>query len=258
MDTHEQPHKEPQRQPTHVLDTNVYRELITTADLWREIHRGPRLEEELIQRLFRAQSSYALLQWLHENEVATVGSGLELIAQLGKDPYCGPDLEGRTTLIETLGTSEISLFIHHLEKCCFRGWYFGQSSHPPGLEGTDVDRWLVELARNERLPLISNEGWRGNGEMNEKKEVRRLAKAAGVSVYTTKEFLIPKGVDIRQYAQRRVERTIRCCHHRRVPVDGNRMIDWRNIAEFKCPCSNRQRYGVYCHPERLPKLPKKR
>lgn len=51
----------------------------------------------------------------------------------------------------------------------------------------DADRFLIDLAKRESLPLITNEGYTAAG-LAEKK-MRKKAKADGVAVFTPREYL---------------------------------------------------------------------
>ncbi|HEY5243595.1 MAG TPA: hypothetical protein VIJ22_19075 [Polyangiaceae bacterium] len=61
----------------------------------------------------------------------------------------------------------------------------------PGSEAKNAaDRTYIAFAKERGLPLITNEGYGGNGFVDEK--MRKLAKDEGVSVYAPREFYTGK------------------------------------------------------------------
>jgi len=236
--------------PALVLDTNVAIELTSRGDLWRAVDvSGGRFTEDVRERIFRAQCALALRFWLHREKAATITCAREQIGISTSAPYFSPNDDGRSTL-QRLGGAEIALFVQELEGF-LPGWQFGDDgTAPQGVSGGALDSWYVDRACVYKVPLLSNEGWMAGGGINEQAGIRKKAHAAKAFIFTTKEFLLGCGVPIRDYADRCVTQMLRHLVKRKRPAPPARVYDLRQIARFRCPCSQPQRYGIYCCPER--------
>lgn len=234
--------------PSLILDTNVALELVSRGDLWRAFDLSKAgFTEDVRERIFRAQCSFALGLWLHTEKVTTISCARELLQVATSGDYFSPDEDGRP-LLKRLGGSEIALFANYLVDC-FKGWDFADdNTAPPDAVGNALDDWYVERASFYKVPLLSNEGWVVGGQVDERKGIRKKGRAAGVSVLTTKSFLLGRGVPIREYADRCVTRILRCLANRGIPAPPVRVYEMRSIAQFRCPCSRPRPYGVYCCP----------
>jgi hypothetical protein len=236
--------------PALILDTNVAIELTSRGDLWRAVDlSGGRFTEDVCERIFRAQCALALRLWLHRERVWTITCAREQIEISTSATYFAPNDDGRSTL-QRLGGAEIALFVQNLDGF-LPGWKFGDDgTAPKEIRGNALDSWYVDRAVAYGVPLLSNEGWIAGGKIEEKKSIRKKARAANVAISTTKEFLIERGVPIRDYADRCVTQMLRWLVKGGRPAPPARVYDLRQIARFRCPCSRPQRYGIYCCPER--------
>lgn len=235
--------------PDLMLDTNVALEALSGGDLWAVLDKDQDLTDQVQQRLFRLQCVFALQFHLHRARAWTTTAFSEVIATALKSERFAPDVEGKPT-IQKLGAAEISLYVHKLGDA-LPGWRFASDdSAPKDRTGGDLDDWYVARAREHGVPLISNEGWTTAGLVESKSRgIRRKAAAQGVAVFTTKEFLLWRGVPIRHHANLYVSHILRVLARKRVFLSDARVYDLRKIASFRCACSKPRRYGVFCCPE---------
>lgn len=234
--------------PSLILDTNVAIELMSRGDLWRSFDASKvTFTDDVRERIFRAQCALALGFLLQREKVTTISCARELIEVSTLADYFSPDDDGRPVL-QRLGGAEIALFVHYLDGC-FAGWEFADdNTAPAGATGGALDAWYVDRARFYSVPLLSNEGWVTGGMVDERAGIRRKAHAANVSVFTTKQFLLSRGIPIREYADRCVSRILRHLANQGKPAPALRAFEMRFVAQFRCPCSRPHRYGVYCCP----------
>jgi hypothetical protein len=243
--------------PSLLLDTNVAIELMSRGDLWRAFDlSAPGFTEHVRERVFRAQRALALLFWLHREKATTISCTREVKLVSTSGDYFSPREDGRPVL-KRFGAAEISLFVHYLD-ACFKGWKFADdNTAPEGAVGSALDSWYVDRARSYNVPLLSNEGWKIGGTVDEQAGIRKKAHAAHVPVFTTKQFLLARGVPVREYADRCVTRILQCLANQGKPAPSVRVYEMRFIAQFRCPCSRASHYGVYCcpHLQFRPKVP---
>jgi hypothetical protein len=237
--------------PALVLDTNVAIEMLSRGDLWAALAADQALTPRVQQKSFRAQCALALRFWLHRERTATLTCSRELLQVSLKTENLSPEQEGKAPS-QWMGGAEIALSVNYLEEI-FPGWSFGDDNTcPADIKGNEIDSWYVDKAKEHGIPLISNEGWLESGATDNAAKIRAKARIAGVTVYTSKEFLVSRGVQIRRSANLCVTRMVHGLgEDRKLPAA--RIYDLRRVAFFKCPCAGPQSYGVYCCPERLPR-----
>lgn len=175
------------------LDTNVVFEQMTIADLDRAAERFGD-SPEFRHRLYRARDSIILAWYFHRRQWTTGSAFTEVTGQIFKQvPNDDPTVAMAFTTV--VGHFVLPHVVPGWKACGFEGV-------PPNLKGRDIDDFLLAAAKEERIPLITNEGNGLNGvSSDDPKKLRRKAIEAGVQVFTPAQFLRTSGVDYRRSSQ---------------------------------------------------------
>lgn len=163
-----------------ILDTNVFVQLYSIHDLSEAGSKGNLQDPEFLSRRRRMREALLFACLCHRDGLAT-GSVLNepLRILLSRVP---PE-------VDTLETYYTTAFIHFVQERVLSAWQVGwlNDYDDTSLVGTRVDDLLLEAARKEGLPLVTDEGNTKDGIRPE--GLRKKAIAAGVDVYTPGEFL---------------------------------------------------------------------
>jgi hypothetical protein len=207
-----------------VVDTNVVMDMRSCADLVQEYERGAsdlaaaRTPEAIFRRA-RVRESMILAWYLHKVGAVTFSLPDESVRILTRmaDPSAARDF----------GTHFTTWFIWFVKDYVLDRWYEGfVPGIDTGLKGSDCDDLLVELCCASHVPLITNEGYTLAGvSASNPKGLRAKALAAGVSVYTPRQFWsgrIGPGSACRQFLKRFDKQARRFLHgfQRGTPVVG--------------------------------------
>lgn len=175
-----------------VFDTNVVLELYSLHDLTRLYNQkhavhGETTEDlpEVMHRRERAADTLALAIALHETQAQSFHLVSEALALLEKRvPHDSSTFERAYT----------GLFIHYIKDYCLADWgHISWEELGVGVTGDDCDELLLDVARANTLPLITNEGNKVGG-IDESHGLRGRARALGVRVYTPGEYVATLGV----------------------------------------------------------------
>jgi hypothetical protein len=173
-----------------VLDTNVLLEQLSIADLDRAAERASdEGESEFWHRRQRARFS-VLLAWHFHTRRYVTASLLEEVKRILLRVVPPENVTSPITACTTL-------VVHFLRPYVLHDWILGAFIDPPeGLTSTAADEYLLSRAKEERAPLITNEGNRQNGYVtDDPKQLPWKARRAGVELFTPEAFLIRKRVD---------------------------------------------------------------
>lgn len=175
-----------------VLDTNVALE-IGSAELWThgDAHANAeaiRKSPDFRSRQLRARYSLGLAWVCASESLATLSLKDELLTLLKRNapPGSGRPAAALTTVISHLVLEGLL--------GGWRGVLWKDDEFEPS--GTDADNFLVRVAQHYRVPLITNEGLTLAGVDNHPRKLRGRCIAAHVAVYSPKEYLDKKGVDV--------------------------------------------------------------
>jgi hypothetical protein len=166
--------------PIAVLDTNVMLDVYSCHDLANEYRKGGDVAgPEATYRRARARESLMLAIYLHSIRATTYGLHHEVPRMLTEmvDPAAHGAWENHFT----------TLFVHFVKDEVLFGW---RDEFVPdndlGVEGEAADERLLTYARDNKISLITNEGFKVRGVKD--KKLRARAKAQGVEVFTPREF----------------------------------------------------------------------
>jgi hypothetical protein len=179
-----------------LLDTNVMLEIYSVGDL---LSIGDKLRTpeaalrspEYGYRLLRARHSTLLAWWLakHRRIVGLLGN--EVVDQLTRiAPKPGDGQDGTSYIFTTA-------IIHVVMPLVLRGWRAGpltEVNHEA--KGTKADTEILKQAASDNTPLITHEGLTQAGINDDRAKLRARAVAAGVKVFTAKEYLDSEHVDL--------------------------------------------------------------
>jgi hypothetical protein len=179
---------QPVAQPVSaVLDTNVLLDIYSAHDLLEKVNCERPEEKIVAYRKARAKNSLLLAIQFHQTRATTYNLHAEVVSQIQKfaPPDPGPE-KASYTLFTTM-------FFHFVKDYLLGGWDSKWQSEPDSASGTAADDALLEYAKANDLPLITNEGYSQNGI--EEIKLRKKCVAAGVSVFTPSEYLQGKLLD---------------------------------------------------------------
>lgn len=190
--------------PDLVLDTNVALEQVDVQDLVHAIVRAGDLNSPRVRARRRRARHSILLGWhCHTAKLSTAIMWHEVAAKMLQTPRVDVNASGD---LPTVITSLIVHFVLEKVLCDWRRGVLGDIGSP---SGTAADDALLQWAKDARIPLITNEGDRGDGtfatERAGKLNLRGKAVREGVTVYSPEEFLAARSVDISGEARRFLE-----------------------------------------------------
>jgi hypothetical protein len=187
-----------------LVDTNVMMEVYTVVDLLKlgdELGspEAARRSSKYMWRQERSKHSTILAFHLAQQRRVVGILGNEVVAQLEK-------LAGKPAPGED-GTSYIlaAALVRVVRECVLipNGWREGgliEVDHSK--VGTPADGELLRVAIADKLPLITWEGFTETGFSDNPRSLRNRAKAAGVEVYTPREFLDANNVNVAEECRR--------------------------------------------------------
>lgn len=175
-----------------VLDTNVLLELYSIHDLSKlyaeEFEKHGETAGELARVLYRRKrAAYALglAIALHERSLATFQLGGESLRILQERVPPGED---------SLELAYVELFLYYVKDYCLADWSaVTDEKIDEGAKGNACDDNLLNIARVNRVALITNEGSSQHG-IDDTHGIRGRARSAGVPVFTPAEYLGTLGV----------------------------------------------------------------
>jgi hypothetical protein len=175
-----------------VLDTNVLLELYSIHDLTKlyaaEFEKHGETAEEralVLYRRQRAAYTLGLAIALHERSFTTFQLGGESLRILSD--RVPPDED-------SLEAIYVQLFLYYVKDYCLANWNpVTDEKIDEGVKGNACDDILLNIARVNRLSLVTNEGSSERG-LDDTHGMRGLAKTAGVQVFTPFEYLGTLGV----------------------------------------------------------------
>jgi hypothetical protein len=180
-------------------------------------------QQSVVYRRARARES--LLLAMHFNNIAATTFSLhfevlDLLTRRAPPAAGGATMESDFT----------NTFLHFVKDYVLPNWNPTMPT-ASGTEGrNDADRALVEHARGRGVPLITNEGYSPTGIVDE--GMRQLAMAAGVRVFTPREFYqgrIDEGAEIDAFLRRFREQVPHYLEVRRREVgkdNFHRVLEW--------------------------------
>ncbi len=173
-----------------VLDTNVFLDIHSCHDLVgtlnaRHMEVGDTAVDERVvtYRLARARESVLLAIYLNKIGATTYSLHSEPVEILVRS---APPAPGGTTMESDFTT----VFIHFVKDFILPAWNSTMPTEPDSQAKNEADAALIRYAKENALPLITNEGYTQRGLVDEK--MRKLAKDAGVAVYAPREFYAGK------------------------------------------------------------------
>jgi hypothetical protein len=166
-----------------VVDTNVILDIYTCGDLYDEYMRaapGDLDNPATIYRRARARESLVLAIHLHETGASTLSLPNESLNHMVRvaDPKKLDDPKVHFTW----------LFVNFIKDRTLSNWnpvFFNPGDH--GLTGNRADDYIVQIAKDNTVPLISNEGFSPQG-VDDLHGIRGKARATGADVKTPREY----------------------------------------------------------------------
>jgi hypothetical protein len=193
------------------LDTNVVVEFDTLADLVnvgdkhangvddRTATAGGLASLEFGYRQYRLKHSTLLMWWFAKNKIVASTLGNEVI-----DKVTGADGRPGLAVPPKYGQHALAKAIYHIVRpFVWQGWHVAASvtaNHE--LTGEAADDELLRLASEDKVPIITWEGFTLNGIKANPKKLRDKCIARGVPVYTPVEYLEQQRVNIADQTQR--------------------------------------------------------
>lgn len=174
-----------------VLDTNVLLDIYSGHDLlaaYDNLGAEQPNAPELVFRRVRARDGVLLASYLHKQRITTCSLDNEFQSRLRKlaPPTETADFECHFT----------TFFVWFVKDHILPDWNAAfVERNDAGLKGTSCDTVLLDVACENGLPLITNEGFGVDGVNDatlKAKSLRARANAAGVEVYTPREFFSGK------------------------------------------------------------------
>ncbi len=160
-----------------VLDTNVIIE-VTTGELWNQLDRSPELSLQLDprfrSRVLRTRCSAVLARWLAKTSTCVFALGDEFVRKLREIAPAGePTAASVISKLKTYLCTDVLFGCDH--------WKAYSFDHLE-VSGNRADDFLLAVAREFGVPLITNEGVseRGIGVRRKKSGLREKCARAGV------------------------------------------------------------------------------
>lgn len=184
-----------------LIDTNVVLEIVVVADLFAEGQRAGTptaalQSKDYRYRQLRARHSTLLAWHLAKERIVTGSLGDEMLRVIDRQiPTMSDDAHALSAGI-----------VNVIRPLVLRGWGFGSLTEVAGTaKGTVADTELLRLAARDGVPIVTNEGLSVGGISDYTRDTLNLrgrARAAGVAVFTPKELLDAKGVNLVEEAHR--------------------------------------------------------
>lgn len=182
-----------------VVDTNVLLDVFSCHDLagaYDYLGRTAAVSDPFaVYRRARARESMLLAMYLHRVQAYTYSLREVCRIMLSR---VNPDAH------DAMETHYAKVFANFVRPRVLNDWKAGMPNEPENdAIGNAADRELVAYAKQHRLPLISNEAFSSTGVANDK--MRKRAAAAGVQVFTPKEFYrnhIDEGAEVAEFLRR--------------------------------------------------------
>ena len=178
-----------------VVDTNALIDFYSCHDLYnayesiaRETATGAAFNIEnprAVYRRARARESLLLVLYFHERRLRTYSLHDEFETKLTKfvPPSLPPGNDPPDEFTQAFTTEVVHVVAPHV----LPGWDAQIAQFEEPMAGNRADHTLCEKAQELRVPLITNEGYRESGVLEDVK-LRKRAKEAGVPVFTPREF----------------------------------------------------------------------
>jgi hypothetical protein len=183
-----------------VIDTNVLLDIYSIADLEKAYGAAAGAEtDETHFRRVRARESLVFAWLLHQRAATTISLPFEPSRMLVRD--APPDAR------DTLQTQHVQLSIYVVKDYVLDSWdHRSVRGADKNLTGERCDDLLLALAREERAPLVTNEGYSLSGVSSATpRGLRAKGLRAGVRVLTPRDFwsgAISDGRACRQFLAR--------------------------------------------------------
>jgi hypothetical protein len=169
-----------------VVDTNVILDIFSCHDLdatYTRLGAAAAIDDRNARyRRARVRGSMLLAMYLNASRATTYSLHAEAVAKLTEK---APPKD--TTSFLPAFTTEI---VHFIKDRLFSEWVAGTSKEPETARGDAADELLIAKAKYFGVPVITNEGFKPSGIVDEK--MRALAKGAGVVAVTPEEFYAGK------------------------------------------------------------------
>lgn len=169
-----------------VLDTNVFIDIHSCHDLkgtFDRLHSSlgdAAIDEPVVAyRLRRARESLLLAMYFNKNSTTTYSLHNEAVELL---MLRAPPSPGGHAMESDFTTA----FVHFVKDYVLPDWSPTMPTEPGSEASNEADRALVAYAKDNGLPLITNEGNTPDGIIDEK--MRKLARDAGVAVFAPCQF----------------------------------------------------------------------
>lgn len=186
------------------LDTNVVVEFDTLADILNLGDNSPTIADSLRSpefryRQYRLTHSTLLMWWLAKHKIVASVLGNEVI-----DKVTGSDGRSGLAVPPKYAQHALSKAIYYIVRpFVWRGWHVAASvTVDHDLTGTAADDELLRVAEEDKVPIITWEGFTQRGFVANPKKLRDKCIARGVPVYTPAKYLAEKRVDIADETQR--------------------------------------------------------
>jgi hypothetical protein len=175
-----------------VVDTNVMIDIHSCHDFTGRLHPalaqmgdGGWLTPGVWYRGTRARDALLLTIYLDQIGATTWGSNGELLDKLTALVPPSPGQDGGKNWELDFAT----LTVHFVRERVLSRWTHAVPVPPEKERGNQADQWLVHEAKRLSVPLITNDGLKTDGTIDDRKKgTRTMAKAAGVMVVTPREF----------------------------------------------------------------------
>lgn len=174
-----------------ILDTNVINDaqLLQDLDAIADDEQTSRRREHRIERV---RAALLLGCYFHEigAQTAVLYEAIEILQE--RAPPHGTELI----------TNHQSFWREFVWSTLLPGWRIGCVDGTQGVCGNRADDLLLDLAIQENVPLITNEGWGETKLQATKKKgaLRKKAKDQDHPVFTSFELLLDRGADLSQLA----------------------------------------------------------
>jgi hypothetical protein len=171
--------------PTVVIDTNVMLDIYSPnhlMDAYEKLGVDEPDDPFLVYRRARAREALLLAIHLHRAEIVSyslLDENAEKLLEFAPSNKLGD-----------FPTHFVIVMIHYVRDRILKGWEsIGPFKDPDAPRGDKADDALVRYAQERGIPLITFEEYTPAGVVEKnKKGIRAKAKAAGVRVFTPREF----------------------------------------------------------------------
>lgn len=180
--------------PHLVLDTNVMLEQVSVVDLERSLEKYGE-SADYYYRKERARYSILLAWHLHRRRLrsASVLDEFTRTMERAVDPA---DMTSPTRQFAALVGHYVLPYVLHRWKVS------AIADAPKTIQGSAVDDFLIQVASDDQVPVITNEGYGLGGVAPKARNIRGKGKKAGIKVYTPEQYLRRKNVDLNLAARK--------------------------------------------------------